>query len=97
MPSSKIACVAEPPMGVKSPATAIPELEGLLPGVTVMVNNVELPAITEDGFALPEADGFVGGAVTVRDIDAEALLAWASVTLVGSDFPPGVVAIFTVA
>ena len=84
-------------MELRSPVTAIPVLGGLLAGVTVTVNNVELPATTVEGFAFPEPARANGEGDTVSDIDVEAVLACASVTPIGKDFPPEAVAAFNVA
>src|SRR6266478_3834482 len=47
-------------MADRSPATVIPVLAGLVPGVTVTVNSDELPGATALGLATPTPDGLVG-------------------------------------
>ena len=97
VPSSKKGCAADPPIELRSAVTAIPVLVGFDPGVTVTLSNVEFPATTVEGLAFPVAAGSVGAGVTVREMEVEALLACASLTPMVSDFPPDVVATFTVA
>src|SRR5262245_250162 len=60
VPSSYIACVAEPPRPLRSIATARPVLGGLLPGVTVTVRSVSLAEYTGFGVAAATPAGFVG-------------------------------------
>src|SRR5437868_2345873 len=66
VPSSKNACVAEPPIVLRSPATLMPVLLGFAPGVTPTVSSVVLPARTVLGVALAAPDGgtlFVPGVI----------------------------------
>jgi hypothetical protein len=53
VPSSKKACVADPPIPDRSAVTAIPVLA--VPGVTVTVSRVIPPEVTVEGFAAPVA------------------------------------------
>src|SRR5690348_16660885 len=57
VPSSKNACAAAPPIGLRSPVTVMPVLAGLAPGVTATVSSVALPASTVLGLAAPAPDG----------------------------------------
>src|SRR5258706_15959124 len=68
--SSKNCWMADPPIELRSPATAIPVLGGLLPGVTLTVRSVEPPAMSVFGLAAPVPDGLVAGTVTVKEIVA---------------------------
>jgi len=52
-----------PPIELRSQETAMPVLAGFVPAATVADNNVELPAGTVAGEAVPTADGFVEPAV----------------------------------
>src|SRR5687768_5567180 len=60
-PSSANACVAEPPMDVRSPVTPSPVLEGFAPGVTAAVRVAWAPGSRELGLAAPTTVGLVGG------------------------------------
>src|ERR1700744_2472190 len=53
VPSSKKACVADPPIPERSAVTAMPVLP--VPGVTVTVSSVIPPEVTVEGFAAPVA------------------------------------------
>src|SRR6266850_2959183 len=78
----------------RSPATVMPVLGGLDPGVTVTVKSVPLPGETEDGLAAPVP---VGLAVTLRAIFALPPRDCSSVMVVGSVLGPEVVPDETVA
>ena len=56
------ACVADPPIDVRSAVTARPVLGGFCPGVTVTVSCVDAPAFTDAGLAEAEPVGLVGSA-----------------------------------
>ena len=57
--------VDDPPSELISAVTVIPELVGIVPGVTVAVSNVAAPVATVAGAALPITDRFVGVAAVV--------------------------------
>src|SRR6187401_2786979 len=59
VPSSKKACVAEPPMFDKFPITVIPVLGGVVAGMTVTVKSVVPPGVTVVGFADIDAKSVV--------------------------------------
>ena len=73
LPPSTNGCTALPPMDDRSAITLIPLLVGFVPGVTVTVNTVEVPASGLEGFAAPTPDGDVGanGVVTVNAMLAD--------------------------
>src|ERR1700759_5256708 len=62
VPSSKNASVADPPMLLRSPVTAMPVLVGDVPGFTRTVSSVVPPAITDEGLATPTPLGLLGPA-----------------------------------
>jgi len=53
-------------MEVRSPVTARPVLPGLVPGLTVTVNNVEPPGDTDEGLAAPVPEGLVAPPARVK-------------------------------
>src|ERR1700741_3392056 len=60
VPSSKNACVDDPPIELRSTVTPSPVLAGFAPGATFTVKSVEFPACTVVGLAAPVPAGFVG-------------------------------------
>src|SRR5512140_2235788 len=75
----------------------MPVLAGLVPGVTVTVSRVVLPACRALGLAAPVALGGVEEGVTDTAIEAPAVRDWASVIVADRDLAPAVVAPGTVA
>src|SRR4051812_49141013 len=59
VPSSKKLCGAEPPIGDRSAATAMPVLAGIAPGVTLTVSRMGSPGFGLFGLDAPEPVGFV--------------------------------------
>jgi hypothetical protein len=88
--------VPAPPIDERSAVTAIPELVGFVPGVTVTVKVEGSPGKTELGAAAPVPDGLVE-ASTVREIEPLPERACASVIVKGNDFTPPEVPLATVA
>jgi hypothetical protein len=72
-PSSSSACVAEPPIVVRSAVTVMPELVGLVPGTTVTASSVVSVAPAAAGVAVPDAVGLVGVPITVNVTGAVAI------------------------
>src|SRR5438128_1407490 len=56
VPLSKNACVGEPPIVLRSPATVMPVLVGFTPGVTATFSSAVLPARIVLGVAVPAPD-----------------------------------------
>src|SRR5438132_1613637 len=86
----------------RSPLTPKPVLVGPVPGVTVTVRRVPLPAATEDGLADPVPVGLLVGDVgglTVSEIDVLPVRdkGAVSVMVTGKLFAPGLVPLETVA
>ena len=65
LPWSLKSCEPEPPIELRSARTAMPVLAGFVPGVTLTVRVVLLPACTLFGLAEPVPDGDVDGATGV--------------------------------
>src|SRR3569623_3705877 len=91
-----MACAALPPMLVRSALTLRPVLAGLVPDVVCTVSRVVSVTDSVLGFAAPTPVGEVG-ATTVKLIKVLPARPCRSLTLIGKDFAPTVVAGATVA
>src|SRR5574338_1412376 len=84
VPSSKKACVDEPPIELRSAVTVSPVLAGFVPGVTATVSVVADSTSTDEGVAVPTPDGLVGVGPPPQALNAEAVFRGVGVLAVKS-------------